>query len=298
MLDKLVMLSAVSSGVACSRPFIAGWDDSSLSASYSSGQEFRRIPGDLEISDYSIRALYPEPIFEAYSIFIQPAFDYRSTALHFDKVPTSVFVAPENLKSFDVEPYVVTISALVGSFRLDSPWMFGAWVEAGLASDFQDLRSHDFKFDFAAGGGYRFSESLSVGLGAAFTDLPGETGVRPGIGLDWKIDERFRVAICGPVCAVTYALTPDWQFSLQGDSTGEIWNVSDNRDRSRYLQLTSYKVGLFANRRITDHIQLAAGVGVTFSNEIELFRSNGTRVVDQRLDQGFFGQIGLIIAAW
>lgn len=298
MLDKLAMLSIVSSGTAFARPFIAGWDHSFVSASYSSGQEFRRIPGDLDVSDYSIRALYPEPIFEIDSLFIQPAFDYRSTALHFNRVPTSAFVDPENLKSFDVEPYVVAMSALVGSFRLDSPWMFGAWAKAGLASDFQDLGSHDFKFDFAVGGGYRFSETLSIGLGAAFTDLPGETGCKPGIGLDWKIDERFRVAICGPVCAVTYSPDPDWQFSLQGDSTGEIWNITDNKDRSRYLQLTSYKLGLFANRRITDHVQLAAGVGVTFSNEIELFRSNGGTVVDQRLDRGFFGQIGLIIASW
>jgi Domain of unknown function (DUF6268) len=190
------------------------------------------------------------------------------------------------------------VSALVGSFRAHSPWMFGAWAEAGLASDFQDLRSHDFKVDFAVGSGYRFSETLSVGLGAAFTDLPGEADFKPGIGLDWKIDGRFRVAICGPVCALTYSPDPDWQFSLQGDSAGEIWNINDNEDRSRYLQLSSYKLGLFANRRITDQVQLAAGVGVTFSNEIELFRSNGDTVVDQRLDRGFFGQIGLIIAAW
>ena len=298
MLDKIVIASALSAGMLSARPFVLGWDESFAFASHSSGQGFDRTPGDLEVSDYQIRALYPRPVVQWGSFSIQPAVDYRATVFQFNNVPTSIPVDKNHLESFNVYPSTLEFSALALSIGSDSRWMFGAWVMSGLATDFRNVDADDLTFDFATGVGYRFSDSLSAGFGAALTDLSAETGFLPGIGLDWQVSDRIRIGICGPSCGVTFSPDENWQISLRGDSSGETWNITDGQGQSRYLDFTSYKIGLFASRRLTGQIRLSAGAGVTFANQIGLARSNGDTLLEQRLDSGFFGQIGLTLTTW
>lgn len=298
MLDKLVITWILSAGVLGARPFLVGWDESFALASHSSGQEFDRTPGDLEVSDYWLRVLAPEPASAGVCLCIQPALDYRATVFRFNDVPTELPVDRSNLESFNVYPSVLELSALAWLDGQDSPWMFGAWASAGLATDFRNVDREDLTFGIAAGAGYRFSDSFSAGLGAAITDLSDESRFMPGIGLDWRINDRIRIAICGPVGEASYNTGKEWRFSLRGDSTSQIWNISDDEGKPRDLDFTSYRLGLFASRSLGGNIRATAGAGVTFGTEMRLLRTNGDVILEQRLDSGFFCQIGLVIMAW
>ena len=298
LLDKLGIAAAFGTGILTARPFLAGWDQTFVTASHSIAQGFDRTPGCLDVSDYWLRALVPEPISSGNSLFMQPAFDYRATVFRFIDVPTSLPVDPERLESFGVYPSVVEISTLAWFETPDSPWMFGAWTAAGLATDFRDLNHEDLTFDLAAGAAYRCHDSLSVGVGAAATDLSGESALMPGIGLDWRINEQTRLAICGPFLSAAYSPHSDWQIDLRGESTSQIWSITDGDGKSRHLDFSSYRLGLFTSHRLFEGIHLSAGAGVTFGNKIGLNRTNGDEIIAQHLDSGVFCQVGLRITMW
>ncbi len=259
---------------------------------------FDRTPGNLEVSDFGFHALSPNEIYLTEILTLQPAFDYRATILRFNQVPTSIPIDRNNLETFSVYPSVLETSAVLFASRADSPWMFGAWARTGLATDFRDVGSDDLTFDLAVGAGYRFHETLSAGFGGAVTNLTGNVDFYPGLGLDWQVSDRLDIGLCGPNFAATYISDTNWLFSIRGASTGEIWNISDNSGESLDIDLSSYRVGIHATRRLTEQISISAGAGVVFANEIGLNRANGDVLLQQRLDSGFFSQISLTIANW
>lgn len=280
------------------RPHLAGWDDPAAYASHSGGMYFEQTPGNLEVSDFGFHALLPHGISLTENLTLQPAFDCRATILHFNRVPTSIPIDRNNLETFSVYPSVLEASALLAASRADSPWMFGAWARTGVATDFRDVGYDDLTFDLAGGAGYRFHESFSVGIGASITNLTGDVDFYPGLGFDWQAGERLRISLCGPTFAATYLPDGNWRFSIRSESTGEIWNISDDEGKSRDIDLKSYRIGIHASRRLWGQISISAGIGVVFDNEIGLNRSNGDVLIQQRLDSGFFGQVALTITEW
>lgn len=300
MLDKAAS-SAVWIACAASlyaRPYLAGWDDPIIYTSHSGGMHFERTPGNLEVSDFGFHALLPNEVSLTENLTLQPAFDCRSTILRFNRVPTSIPIDRNNLETFSVYPSVLEASALLAASRAHSPWMFGAWARSGVATDFRDVGCDDLTFDLVGGAGYRFHESLSVGIGASFTNLTGDVDFYPGVGFDWQAGDRLRISLCGPNFAATYLPDGNWRFSIRSESSGEIWNISDDEGESRDIDLKSCRIGIHASRRLWGQISISAGVGVVFDNEIGLNRSNGDELLKQRLDSGFFSQLGLTITAW
>ena len=166
------------------------------------------------------------------------------------------------------------------------------------ATDFRDVGYDDLTFDLAGGAGYRFHESFSVGIGASITNLTGDVDFYPGVGFDWQAGERLRISLCGPTFAATYLPDGNWRFSIRSESTGEIWNISDDEGKSRDIDLKSYRIGIHASRRLWGQISISAGIGVVFDNEIGLNRSNGDVLIQQRLDSGFFSEVALTITEW
>ncbi|MES2922084.1 MAG: DUF6268 family outer membrane beta-barrel protein [Verrucomicrobiota bacterium] len=300
MLDKAASLAVWIACIASlsARPRLAGWDDPIAYASHLGGMHFDRTPGNLEVSDFGFHALLPDEISLTENLTLQPAFDCRGTILRFNQVPTSIPIDRNNLETFSVYPSVLDASGLLVSSPAESPWMFGAWARTGVATDFRDIGSDDLTFDLAGGAGYRFHERLSVGFGAAVTNLSGDVEFYPGLGFDWQVSDRLRIGLCGPNYAATYTPEGNWSFSIRSNSTGEIWNISDDEGKSRDIDFKSYRIGFHLSRRVCEQISISAGAGVTFANEIGLNRSNGDVLLQQRLDSGFFGQLGLTITAW
>lgn len=296
-------ISAAAASVGClisasAQPVIPGLDGTMASLTHAGNMNFDQASGGIEINQLTIRALLPQPVLPFNGWTIQPVFDCEATILRFNQVPTSVFADPENLHSFNVYPTVIDLGALALSMHHDSPWIYGAWADARLSTDFRHTVGNDLSYQFAAGAGYRFNEKLTLGIGGALTNPDGQVKFHPGIGLDWIINDRIHVGACGPAWFVTYQPDADWQLALRGDSADEFWNISDNHGRPLAIDLSSYQIGIFASRHLTGQLWLRAGAGVTVANEFQLNDSSGDKIVRQGLDSGWFGQICLTIGLW
>lgn len=283
---------------ASARPFILGWDDFSARSSHALGMNFDRSPGDLEITDFDAHLPARGDFGLTENLTFQPAFDSSTTILRFNDVPTSILIDKNNLQSFSVYPSTVEASALLCWTSPDTPWMFGAWTRLGLASDFRNISGDDVIVEFAGGSAYRFSETVSMGFGAAVVDLSGNSEFQPGLGLDWRVSNTARVAVCGPNAEFSYIPDENWKFSLLGNSTGQLWNISDGEGKSRDIDLQSYRIGLQINLRIRGGLSLGIGGGVTLGNEISLEHTNGDEILKQRLDSGYYGMISLNLVTW
>ena len=258
---------------------------------------FDEISGNFKITDFAIRALPQEPFRPFDGLEILPAFDCKSTVLQFNDVPKSV-IDRGHYHTFNVYPFTLDLSALALSTHGSSPWIYGAWARAQLATDFRDVGCDDFTFDLATGAGYRFSETFTFGIGGAVTNLNNHVAFVPGIGLDWIISDQLRIGICGPVLDASYSPDANWQFSLRGDASGEIWTILDRGGDPLSFDLSSYRLGLFASRRLIGEIWLNAGAGATIGNRIRLAEPNGDTILKLGMTNGLFGQLSVTIKTW
>jgi hypothetical protein len=108
-----------------------------------------------------------------------------------------------------------------------------------------------------------------------------------------------RIGLYGPMPLATYTPNEDWAFSLRGFPGGGVWNITDDNGDSESINLTSYQVGAFVGRRLTGKLWLNAGVGMTIFNGIEYSDQDGDdEILDEDMESGLFGQIGLSLKAW
>lgn len=259
---------------------------------YSDGMDFDDIDGSLSIAEFDFISVLSRPITVAGDLMLVPLVQYGLTSLDFDGVSTAFPVADEDLHSLSLHLAAVKLNP-------GSPWFYGGWVRAELASDFQHLDGDDVTFDIAGGVGYRFSDRFTLAAGAAVINLNGNTWVCPGLNFDWVLNDQIRIGLYGPMPLISYTPSEDWNFSLRGFPGGGVWNITDDNGRSKSIDLTSYQVGAFASRRLTGKLWLNAGVGITLFNHIEYSDPDGDRkTVDDDLESGMFGQIGLSLKAW
>jgi len=259
---------------------------------YSDGMDFDDINGELSISKFNFMSALSRPITVAGDIMLVPMVQYSLTGLDFDNVGVGFPLADEDLHSVSLHLAALKISN-------DSPWIYGAWARAEVASDFQHMNGDDITFDIAGGVGYRFSDHFTLVAGVSAINLNGDAWVCPGINFDWVVNEQLRVGLYGPMPVVSYTPSEDWNFSLRGLPSGGTWNITDNNGDSRSIDLSSYQVGAFVGRRLADKLWLNAGVGFTLLNNIQYADPDGGhKLLDEDMGSGLFGQIGLSLKVW
>ena len=267
------------------------FDAARATFSYSDDMDFDGGPGGLAVSKFEIRSLLSKPLVPIEGLTILPLVEYRATGLDFDGTGGAYPIDDEDLHSLALSSYFFRTCAT-------SPWIYGGWARAEFASDFQEIGSDDFTFDLGGGVGYRFSDRFTLGVGGVVLNLNGDPTVYPGIVFDWLISDQIRVGFYGPRFFAAYTPDPNWEFSIRADSGGDVWNITDDNGASRSIDLTSYRVGIFADRRLTAQLWLTAGAGATVGNEIELTRPDGDQLFKQELESGLFAQIGLRLRTW
>ena len=258
---------------------------------YSSDMDFDGAAGSLDVSRFEIRSLLSKPLSPIANLTVLPTLEYRLTSLEFDGVPGAFPIGDEDLHS-------ISLSAIAMYSQPGSPWLYGAYGRGEIGSDFQDVGSDDFTFDLAAGVGYRFNPSFTLAVGGVVTNLNGDETFYPGLAFDWIINNQFRVGLYGPTFIASYTPDENWQFGLRGDSGGDVWNITDGAGKSRSIDLTTYRFGLFAARRVTGDLWLRAGAGATFGNDIRLTQPDGERIYTQEMESGMFGQVSLVLKTW
>lgn len=262
------------------------------SFTFADGMDFDDIDGSLSVTEFELLSILSKPITVPGDITLVPALQYSYTGLDFDDTAPAFPVDDEGLHSLSLH-----LAAL--KMNQGSPWFYGAWARAELASDFQHINGDDFTFDIAAGVGHRCTDSFTVAAGFAVINLNGDEQFFPGINFDWVVNEKMRVGLYGPMALVSYTPNADWSFSLRGTPGGGVWNITDNGGDSKSVDLSSYRVGLFASRRLTDYLWLNAGAGVTlFNNLTYADPDGGNELLDEDMDSGWFAQIGLSLRVW
>jgi hypothetical protein len=270
---------------------VPGFDAARVTLSQTGNMDMGGGDGDLDITRFELRSFLCRPISPIDGLFILPLAEYRMTSLDFDGTPAAYPIGDEDLHSLSLSSFAI-------SMREGSPWIYGGWARAELASDFQQIDGDDFTFDFAAGAGYRFDEKFTLGFGAAVINLNGDEKIYPGIGFDWLATDQLRMGLYGPTFVTAYSLDEDWLFTFRGDPGGGLWNVTDDAGASRSIKLRSYRLGLYASRRLAGQLWLTAGGGVAIWNEIDYTTPHGSEITSNDPDEGFFGLISLRLKTW
>jgi hypothetical protein len=276
---------------ASAEPLLTEFETARSAFTQNSAMDFDGGDASLSVSRFEIRSLLSRPITTIDGLRIIPMAEYRFTQLDFDGISSLFPMTDEEIHSLNVS----TVALVKPT---DSRWIYGAWARAKMNSDFQDIGEEDFKFDLAAGAGHSFNQDFTLGFGAALLNLNGDAAIYPGLFFNWSINDQLRLGLYGPILALTYSPAAAWQFSFRADPGSETANITDSDGTSRAIEFKSFRIGLYANHRISDHIWLRAGTGITLGNEINLTETNGDERFGQNLDDGLFGQIGLRIVTW
>ncbi len=258
---------------------------------YTDGMDFEDADGTLNATSFELSSFVAKPIDISGGFKVIPQFRYRLTSLDFDGVAPSFPIADEDLHSLAMSVFALKMDD-------SSPWIYGGFARAEMASDFQHINGDDFTYDLAAGAGYRFNSDFIAGVGVAVINMNGDLKVFPGINFDWAVSKEIRVGLYGPNFVAAYTPSNDWSISLRGEPRGGIWNITDDGGQSHSIDFSSYQVGLFATRRIVDKLWLTAGVGTSFINEISLTEPRGEEITAEDLEGGLFYQIGLSLKTW
>ncbi|MEO0018747.1 MAG: hypothetical protein RLZZ522_2030 [Verrucomicrobiota bacterium] len=259
---------------------------------YSDEMDFDKLNGGLSVSEFDLFSALSKPITVAGDVLLVPAFQYGYTDLDVGGVNNAFPIQDEELHSMALHLAAVKMNS-------GSPWFYGGWVRAELATDFQHVNGDDFTFDVAAGVGYRYNHGLTVAAGVAALNFNGAFWVCPGINFDWVVNETTRIGLYGPMPVISYTPNDDWSFTLRGFPGGGIWSIDDRAGDSKAIDLTSYQVGAFVGRKLVDKLWLNAGVGMTSFNSIELTDPDGDNaIIDADMDWAPFYQIGLSLRAW
>ncbi|MBX3743205.1 MAG: hypothetical protein KF712_19625 [Akkermansiaceae bacterium] len=274
-----------------SEPVFPGLDFVKASFSYAGGMDLDDTAGELETFTLDARSVLSGPIEVTNDLTLLPMIQYKATRLNWKDTPAGFPIEDEDVHSIALSSYVLYNQE-------GSPWIFAGWARAELATDFQHLNGDDVTFDLIAGAAYKFSDRLTFGLGIAAINLNNDEDYMIGPVLDWKISDTFRIGVLGPDVTASYTPDENWEFSLRGYTAGDEWNIRDAAGNSTTLDLDSYRVGLFADRRLGGDLWLRVGGGVTVMNEIEIKSPSGSRAYKDDMDSGWFGEIALRLNVW
>lgn len=275
-----------------SEPIFPGLDFIKASFSYAGGMDLDDTAGELEIYTLEAKSVLSGPIKAGNDFTLLPMIQYKATRLNWKDTPSGFPIEDEDVHSIALSSYFLYN-------QQGSPWLFGGWAKAELATDFQHINSDDFTFDVIVGGAYKFNDRFTLGLGVAAININNDTEYYVGPAMDWKISDTFRIGVLGPDVTASYTPNDDWEFSLRGYTAGDEWNIRDAGSKSTTLDLDSYRVGLFADRRLAGDLWLRVGGGMTLMNEIEIKSPSGNHsYYHDDLDEGWFGEIALRLNVW
>ena len=189
-----VFVAAFSLGslAASAQNIVPGFDASRVTFSQAGNMDMGTGNGDLDVTRFELRSFLCRPISPIDGLFIMPLAEYRLTALNFDQTPATYPIGDEDLHSLSLSTFAI-------SMREGSPWIYGGWARAELASDFQEIDGDDFTFDLAGGAGYRFNEKFTLGFGGAAINLNGDNKIYPGIGFDLNLTPNHADLMGDPV---------------------------------------------------------------------------------------------------
>lgn len=255
--------------------------------------DFDNSVGDLETHAFQASAFLSKPIDLAAGWMLVPEFSYEAMLLNSNGPVPSLILRDEDLHEIEFSLYLLRMNDT-------SPWIYGAWINPALATDFQSISGDDFFLDAAGAVGYRVNNRLVIGAGVGGLNLTGDAGFYPGPGFFWQPTEETMVALYGANFRATHDITPRWRVGFEVRPNGGIWNI-DSALGSANIDYTNFRAGLTSAHNLAGDLWLTYGAGMTFSGEINVTTTDGSKVFQNQLDElesGLYGFIGLDLKSW
>jgi hypothetical protein len=257
------------------------------------GMDFENSVGDVDAHAFQVSAFLSKPIdlFAGWELI--PQFSYEAMLLSTSGPVPSFLVGDEDLHEIELSLFLLNMSD-------SSPWIYGAWVNPSLATDFQGVGSDDFFLDVAGALAYRFSDRFIGGIGFGGLNLTGDSAIYPGVGFFWQPTGETLVALYGPTFRATHELNPKWRVGFEFRPNGGIWNT-DTAFGSMNLDYTNFRAGLVSSHNIAGDLWLSYGGGMTLGGSLNVTTPDGSRIFQNQLDElesGFYGFVGLDLKSW
>jgi Domain of unknown function (DUF6268) len=175
----------------------------------------------------------------------------------------------------------------------DSPWWALGFVTPGVATDFQDLGSDGLTASGLALLGYRWSPTLDFAVGAFANYSLGEATALGAIGFIWQPNDRWIVQATPPILAIGWRPSREWTVGVVSYPSGGGWEVGEDGDAVRQVDLSLWRAALSVERRFGDHWRVSARAGVAFGGELELRDAEARVISDTDLDPAPFGAVAV-----
>ena len=178
-------------------------------------------------------------------------------------------------------------------YERSEKWLLGGMVIPRLSGDL-DNTSDAFNISAFAGFGYRPNPTLRWFGGVFYSDGFGDDFIAPGIGLIWTPSPEWAVILLPPVASVSWQFHEDYFLSLFARFESTTWNVSaDSAGPDRDVQMSSTRVGLSLERRVTEHLWAQISAGYSLGREMEIENLDNNNLQEDDIDPAPFVQIGL-----
>ncbi|MBB5353736.1 hypothetical protein HNR46_003997 [Haloferula luteola] len=179
-------------------------------------------------------------------------------------------------------------------------WLYGMMITPGIHSSMDDIGSDDFFLSAAAGVGYRFSESLILGLGIYGSDLANDPSFFVGPGFLWEIDENWSSFFYGTRFVLRRQLGDDRSIGVEGAWNGGEW-ATEYAGRDAQLEFDSIRAGLTFRQRLFDDVWLDLAAGVTFGNELSFTTDDGRGIHAPGVGEAEaspYVRLGVTVGSW
>lgn len=182
--------------------------------------------------------------------------------------------------------------------RLGGSWLQGLTPEWGVllrggvsaaaevGADLED----GISWDAAVGVGHRFSESLTAGVGVALLRrLEDRLLVVPGIYVDWRPAEGWRLLVEGPGGELIYEPAEDWELALGLGFTSRSIRLDDGAPGfSGVFEDTRLPLYLRGAHRPGADLEVELQVGLDVYRELEVRDENGHELRELDVDPGVY----------
>ena len=177
------------------------------------------------------------------------------------------------------ELQTIEVQLFAADDRPASPWWVLGFVSPGVATDFEHPGSDSLSASALGLLGYRWNERLDLAVGVFASYGLGEATAMGAVGFIWRPSEQWIVQATPPIVAIGWKPTGDWTVSAVGYPAGGGWEVGNEDDRVRQVNLSLWRAALSVERKLGAHWRVNVRGGVAFGGELEL-RDGDARVLE------------------
>lgn len=183
--------------------------------------------------------------------------------------------------SADRVPLPNDLQSLGASFgystKINNDWSFSSSIGASSNVAKHDLLSKGWGVNGSVVGIYCWSPATTVAVGVAYDSLSKDWRCLPVFGVEWRLDEKWSVAIGFPKTAISYKISDRLTLALAASGSGGTYFIKDDprpgvaprslaQSKLEYLEV---RLGLEAAWKINETFSLSGGIGSVLYREFK-----------------------------